>query len=151
MYFPFVFLYIFYFSSFLIFVVPDCVFILQVKKPASKRNLVSAKGKKHEASAKVVAKGSGKANSKAKPKAKSVRFKDDADFMGDDSDDDTTKVSICSLQFVELVVCISMNCLLYCICTFCCYFVFVFLICIELVFLNMLVLVELSSSIHALI
>jgi hypothetical protein len=71
--------------------------------------------------------------------------------MGDDSDADTTKVCICSLYFVELVVCISMNCLLYCFCNFSCYCVFVFLICIELVLLNMLVLVELSYSIHALI
>lgn len=64
--------------------------VKQVKKPASKINLDAAKGKKPEASAKASAKGSGK----AKPKAKSVRFKDDADFVGDDSNDDTTKYKI---------------------------------------------------------
>ena len=82
---------------------------MQVKKPVSKRNTDSSKGKEPEASAKV-----GATKGKANPNSnkKSVSFKNDDDFMDvpaegtddDESDDDTSQVTFCSMKCVELVI-----------------------------------------------
>lgn len=76
---------------------------MHVKKHVSKRNTDSSKGKEPEASAKVGAT-KGKANQNSKKK--SVSFKDvPAEGTDDDeSDDDTSQVTFCSIKYVELVI-----------------------------------------------